>query len=61
MSTWNSSPQRELTTNPLSGKLGADQAELGNISQARDLYQQAISTGHPEVTNEAQKELQALN
>jgi hypothetical protein len=26
MSTWNSSPQRELTTNPLSGKLGADQA-----------------------------------
>jgi hypothetical protein len=25
MSTWNGSPQRELTTNPLSGKLGADQ------------------------------------
>ena len=25
MSIWNSSPQRELTTNPLSGKLGADQ------------------------------------
>jgi len=24
MSTWNGSPQRELTTNPLSGKLGAD-------------------------------------
>src|SRR6266567_4902479 len=24
--TWNGSPQRELTTNPLSGKLGADQA-----------------------------------
>ena len=24
MSIWNSSPQRELTTNPLSGKLGAD-------------------------------------
>ena len=24
MSTWNDSPQRELTTNPLSGKLGAD-------------------------------------
>jgi dihydrofolate reductase len=23
-STWNSSPQRELATNPLSGKLGAD-------------------------------------
>ena len=26
MSIWNSSPQRELTTNPLSGKLGADPA-----------------------------------
>src|SRR4029077_5981081 len=26
-STWNSSPQRELTTNPLSGKLGADQPQ----------------------------------
>ncbi len=26
MSTWNGSPQRELTTNPLSGKLGADQS-----------------------------------
>ena len=26
MSIWNSSPQRELTTNPLSGKLGADHA-----------------------------------
>ena len=26
-STWNSSPQRELATNPLSGKLGADQWE----------------------------------
>ena len=25
MSTCNGSPQRELTTNPLSGKLGADQ------------------------------------
>jgi hypothetical protein len=25
MSTWNGNPQRELTTNPLSGKLGADQ------------------------------------
>jgi hypothetical protein len=25
MSTWNGSPQRELTTNPLSGKFGADQ------------------------------------
>jgi len=25
MSTWNDSPQRELTTNPLSGNLGADQ------------------------------------
>jgi hypothetical protein len=24
MSIWNSSPQRELTTNTLSGKLGAD-------------------------------------
>jgi hypothetical protein len=24
MSIWNSSPQRELATNPLSGKLGAD-------------------------------------
>ena len=23
--TWNGSPQRELTTNPLSGRLGADQ------------------------------------
>ena len=29
MSTWNGSPQRELTTNPLSGKLGADQVRLG--------------------------------
>ena len=28
MSTWNGSPQRELTTNPLSGKLGADQVFL---------------------------------
>ena len=27
MSTWNGSPQRELTTNPLSGKFGADQGE----------------------------------
>jgi CHAT domain-containing protein len=26
MSTWNGSPQRELTTNTLSGKLGADHA-----------------------------------
>ena len=25
MSIWNSSPQHELATNPLSGKLGADQ------------------------------------
>jgi len=24
MITWNGNPQRELTTNPLSGKLGAD-------------------------------------
>jgi hypothetical protein len=24
MNIWNSSPQRELTANPLSGKLGAD-------------------------------------
>ena len=28
MSIWNSSPQRELTTNPLSGKLGADHPAL---------------------------------
>ena len=30
--TWNSSPQRELTTNPLSGKLGADHlAAMNNL------------------------------
>jgi hypothetical protein len=28
MSTWNGSPQRELTTNPLSGKFGADHFRL---------------------------------
>ena len=28
MSIWNSSPQRELTTNTLSGKLGADQGQI---------------------------------
>src|SRR6185312_9415465 len=28
-STWNSSPQRELSTNPLSGKLGADHTRCG--------------------------------
>jgi hypothetical protein len=28
MSIWNGSPQRELTTNPLSGKLGADQHDI---------------------------------
>ena len=31
MSTWNGSPQRELTTNPLSGKLGADQSGDGYV------------------------------
>lgn len=35
--------------------------EPGNPSQARHRYQQAISTGHPEVTKRAQRELRALN
>ena len=35
MSIWNSSPQRELTTNPLSGKLGADQPPL-NLPAAQE-------------------------
>ena len=41
MSTWNSSRQRELTTNPLSGKLGADhdprasRASLASAAPAR--------------------------
>ena len=30
--TWNGSPQRELTTNPLSGKLGADQRSQGGTT-----------------------------
>ena len=35
MSTWNDSPQRELTTNPLSGKLGADHIALdGDLARA---------------------------
>ena len=34
MSIWNSSPQRELTTNPLSGKLGADHASTAYSSSA---------------------------
>ena len=34
MSTWNDSPQRELTTNPLSGKLGADQADEADALRA---------------------------
>ena len=35
MSIWNSSPQRELTTNTLSGKLGADHPGIGADSAAR--------------------------
>src|SRR6266567_4896322 len=31
--TWNGSPQRELTTNPLSGKLGADQSALAGAAR----------------------------
>src|SRR6185312_11750853 len=34
-STWNSSPQRELTTNPLSGKLGADHRRLAAPEQIK--------------------------
>ena len=42
MSTWNGSPQRELTTNPLSGKFGADQ-----IGKAIDAGFQHIVLGLP--------------
>src|SRR5207248_10787179 len=36
-SIWNSSPQRELTTNPLSGKLGADHLLYTGVTRAKKL------------------------
>jgi hypothetical protein len=48
MSTWNGNPQRELTTNPLSGKLGADQwafCALTASPGARTYYDQLRGRG----------------
>ena len=41
MSTWNSSSQRELTTNPLSGKLGADHGKVeGTVNKIKMIKRQ---------------------
>ena len=40
MSTWNGSPQRELATNTLSGKLGADHAAYRSQSEAEASFRQ---------------------
>src|SRR6185312_9118562 len=45
-STWNSSPQRELTANPLSGKLGADQSAAPARRRTEHPDQQAAGL-HP--------------
>src|SRR5690349_20543340 len=42
-STWNGSPQRELTTNPLSGMFGADQ----NTSDGRPASAASIAPRYP--------------
>src|ERR1035437_11096437 len=36
--TWNGCPQRELTTNPLSGKLGADQLRFQALRRFHGLH-----------------------
>jgi hypothetical protein len=41
--------------------LGNLEHDQGNLDQARDWYQQATSTGHPETTNRAHQELRALD
>src|ERR1019366_7156836 len=38
MNTWNGCPQRELTTNPLSGKLGADQLRFQALRRFHGLH-----------------------
>ncbi len=42
-------------------KLGVLESEQGDPGQARHWYQQAISTGRPEITSRAQHELRALD
>jgi hypothetical protein len=50
--TWNGSPQRELTQNPLSGKLGADQIKISpaeHIQPAPHLIPVWPGENHPEI------------
>ena len=42
MSIWNSSPRRELATNPLSGKLGADHFLSQEHGHARPTCSRAL-------------------
>ena len=45
MSIWNSSPQRELTTNTLSGKLGADQIIRSAVPRAVPRGRRRVQVG----------------
>jgi hypothetical protein len=60
MNTWNGSPQRELTTNPLSGKLGADHkhaAESCGRTAVRVILANRRYTGQPVWNKQPKSEL----
>jgi transposase-like protein len=60
MSIWNSSPQRELTTNPLSGKLGADQGMVTGPDGSGVMWVHGLATFAWDAGDEAGRRLAAV-